>query len=61
MKTKKDNRNLMVFEAPIELTNKVGIIAEKTMINKSALCRQALSQFIHRYEADEQAVEYAKY
>jgi len=61
MKTKKDNRNLMVFEAPIELTDKASRIAEQTMISKSALCRQAVSQFIHRYEADTQEKEFALY
>ena len=61
MKTKKDNRNLMIFEAPVELTEKARIVAEKTMISKSALCRQAISQYIHRYEADIQAKEYASF
>jgi predicted transcriptional regulator len=61
MKIKKDNRNLMIFEAPLELTDKAKLVAEKTMISKSALCRQAISQYIHRYEADTQAKEYALY
>jgi len=61
MKIKKDNRNLMIFEAPLELTDKAKFVAEKTMISKSALCRQAISQYIHRYEADIQAKEYAGY
>lgn len=61
MKTKKDNRNLMIFEAPVELTDKAGMVAKKNMISKSALCRQAISQYIHRYEESMQAEEYASY
>ena len=58
---KKANRNLVVFEAPIELSEKARWVAEKTMVSTSALCRQAVSQFIHRYEADAEASKYASF
>ena len=59
--TKKVNRNLVVFEAPVELTDKARMIAEKTMVSTSALCRQAVSQYISRYEADTEATRYASF
>ena len=59
--TKKVNRNLVVFEAPVELTVKARLIAEKTMVSTSALCRQAVSQYISRYEADTEATRYASF
>ena len=59
--TKKVNRNLVVFEAPVELTDKARLIAEKTMVSTSALCRQAVSQYISRYEADTEATRYASF
>ena len=54
-------RNLVVFEAPVELTEKARMIAEKTMVSTSALCRQAVSQYISRYEADTEATRYASF
>lgn len=54
-------RNLVVFEAPVELTDKARLIAEKTMVSTSALCRQAVSQYIHRYEAETEATKFASY
>ena len=59
--TKKVNRNLVVFEAPVELTDKARLIAEKTLVSTSALCRQAVSQYISRYEADTEATRYASF
>ena len=58
---KKPNRNLLVFEAPIELTEKAKHVAEETMVSTSALCRQAVSQYITRYEQDEQTTGYASF
>lgn len=60
-KTTKANRNLVVFEAPIALTEKARWVAEQTMVSTSALCRQAVSQFITRYEADTEAEKYARF
>lgn len=57
----KNKRNLMAFEAPITLTDKARMIAEKNMISTSAVCRQAMSQYIHRYEAEKQLTELARY
>lgn len=54
-------RNLVVFEAPVELTDKARLIAEKTMVSTSALCRQAVSQYINRYEAETEATKYASF
>ena len=51
-------RNLVVFEAPVELTDKARLIAEKTMVSTSALCRLAVSQYITRYEKKD---EYANF
>ena len=59
--TKKTSRNLLVFEAPIELTEKAKLVAAETMVSTSALCRQAVSQYINRYEAEEQAIGYARF
>jgi len=59
--TKKTSRNLLVFEAPIELTEKAKWMAAETMVSTSAICRQAVSQYINRYEADERATGYASY
>lgn len=57
MKNKKV-RNCMVFEAPIELTEKARRYAEKQMVSTSAICRQALNQFLN---AEQQNMEDAKY
>jgi len=45
MKTKK-TRNCMVFEAPLELTDMARRYADKQMVSTSAICRQALNQFL---------------
>jgi len=57
----KSKRNFIAFEAPIELTEKARMIADKTMISTSAVCRQAVSQYIHRYEAEEQPTELVRF
>jgi predicted transcriptional regulator len=59
--TQKNKRNLMAFEAPITLTDKARMIAEKNMVSTSAVCRQAVSQYINRYEADNKLTELASY
>ena len=59
--TKKPTRNLLVFEAPVELTEKAKWMAAETMVSTSAICRQAVSQYINRYEEDEQATGYASF
>ena len=43
-------RNMMVFEAPKELTEKARHLADARMISTSAICRQALSQYIKTME-----------
>ena len=43
-------RNMMVFEAPKELTEKARHLADVRMISTSAICRQALSQYIKNME-----------
>ena len=48
----------MVFEAPIELTEKARRYAEKQMVSTSAICRQALNQFLN---AEQQNMADAKY
>ena len=58
---KRAHRNLVVFEAPVELTEKARWVAEQNMVSTSALCRQAVSQFIHRYEADAEAEKYSSF
>ena len=60
-KQKKVSRNLVVFEAPVALTEKARLVAEECMISTSALCRTAVNQYIHRYEAETQAADYAVY
>jgi len=44
-------RNCMVFEAPEELTNKAKEYASQKMTSTSAVCRQALNQFLQEEEA----------
>jgi len=41
-------RNLMSFEAPPELTEQVKRMAKDTYTNTSAICRQALAQYINQ-------------
>ena len=59
--TKKPIRNLLVFEAPLQLTEKAKHIAAETMVSTSALCRQAVSQYINRYEEDKQSTGYVSF
>ncbi len=42
-------RNCMVFEAPPELTDRARIFAEEKMVSTSAVCRQALNEFLPAY------------
>jgi predicted transcriptional regulator len=39
-------RNIVVFEAPIELTEQVKKIADETYTSTSTICRQALAQYL---------------
>lgn len=39
-------RNCMVFEAPTELTEKARSYADAKMVSTSAVCRQALNEFL---------------
>jgi len=39
--------NCMVFRAPTELAEKARIYADEQMVSTSAICRQALNQFLN--------------
>jgi len=39
--------NCMVFRAPEELADKARIYADEQMVSTSAICRQALNQFLN--------------
>jgi len=41
-------RNLMSFEAPQEMTEQVKQVAADTYTNTSAICRQALAQYLNQ-------------
>jgi len=43
-------RNMIVFEAPKELTEKAKHLAEVKMISISAICRQALLQYTSNFD-----------
>jgi len=43
-------RNMVVFEAPLELTEKAKHLADVKMISTSAICRQALQQYIRNFD-----------
>ena len=45
-------RNIVVFEAPLELTEQVKKIADETYTSTSSVCRQALAHYLtHRGES----------
>lgn len=54
-------RNLLVFEAPIELTDKTKEIAAQEMCSVSAICRKALNEFIISTDKARQIDQYATY
>jgi len=39
-------RNLMSFEAPMELTEQLKKVADETYTSTSAVCRQALAHYL---------------
>jgi len=43
-------RNMMVFEAPIALSSKAKQLADTKMMSTSAICRQALQQYLSNYD-----------
>ena len=55
------SRNLMVFEAPVELTNKTKQLAEQEMCSMSAICRRALNEFVSGFEADKREQHFLSY
>lgn len=55
------SRNLMVFEAPVELTNKTKQLAEQEMCSMSAICRRALNELLSANEADKRTQQYISY
>ena len=43
-------RNMMVFEAPIALSSKAKQLADTKMMSTSAICRQALQQYLSNFD-----------
>jgi predicted transcriptional regulator len=41
-------RNTLTFEAPRDMTEQVRQVAEDTYTNTSAVCRQALAQYLNQ-------------
>jgi predicted transcriptional regulator len=39
-------RNILIFEAPLELTEQVKKIADETYTSTSSVCRQALAHYL---------------
>jgi len=60
MKTKK-TRNCIVFEAPLELTEKARIYADIQMVSTSAICRQALNKFLNEKQRLGEDAKYPTY
>jgi len=60
MKDKK-SKNCMVFRAPLELTEKARIYANKQMVSTSAICRQALNQFLNKEQQVREQIDYPTY
>jgi len=60
MKTKK-TRNCIVFEAPLELTEMARIYASKQMVSTSAICRQALNQFLKQEQQVGEQIDHPTY
>jgi len=60
MKTKK-TRNCMVFEAPLELTEMARRYANKQMVSTSAICRQALNQFLMQEQQVGEQIDHPTY
>jgi len=61
MKEGRTRRNCMVFEAPQELTDKARIYANKQMVSTSAICRQALNQFLNEEHRLGEDIKYPTY
>jgi len=55
------SRNVVVFEAPVELTDKTKKIAEQEMCSMSAICRRALNEFVSGIEADKRTQQFVSY
>jgi len=56
MKNTNRTHNCMVFRAPEELSEKARIYADEQMVSTSAICRQALNQFLNeKYHLGEDA------
>ena len=43
-------RNMLIFEAPKDLTEKAKGLAEAKMVSTSAICRQALQHYLSKYD-----------
>jgi len=61
MKEVRTKRNCMVFEAPTELTDKARRYANKKMVSTSAICRQALNQFLEAEQSLNDEITYPTY
>lgn len=43
-------RNVVVFEAPLELTKQARELADAKLTSTSTICRQALKQYLSNYD-----------
>ena len=59
--SQKTRRNIVGFEAPLELSEEAQRIAEKRMVSVSAIYRQALQQFISNQKTPELATEFIRF
>ena len=55
------SRNVIVFEAPRELSDKAKEIAEETMVSTSAIYRMAIKSYCRNYIAEETADRYIQF
>lgn len=55
------SRNVIVFEAPRELSDKAKEIAEESMVSTSAIYRAAIKAYCRNYIAEETADRYMQF
>jgi len=61
MKQRKNKRNFIAFEAPLELTKQTKKIAEEKMVSTSVICRHALNNYILADNEEKRSGTYPKY
>jgi predicted transcriptional regulator len=54
-------RNVIVFEAPKELSERAKEIAEETMVSTSAIYRMAIKAYCRNYIAEDTADRYVQF